>query len=91
MSLSGGKRPLNEFMKAKEKARKEGKESFTYKSKNGVMKYYKFKKTKTGMLVPAETDKNGKFINKSEAKAKAKAKKKAAREKKKQKKMTQSK
>lgn len=61
----GGKKKLNEFMKTKEKARKEGKESFTYKSKDGVLKYYKFIETKTGMKVPRETNNNGNPINKS--------------------------
>jgi hypothetical protein len=41
-----GKKGMNAFMKAKEKARKSGAETFTY---NGTT--YKQAKTKTGMVI----------------------------------------
>ena len=40
------KRKMNAYMKAKEKARKSGKKSFSYKGKT-----YVGKKTKTGMMI----------------------------------------
>ena len=45
-SQSGGKRKMNAYMVAKEKARKGGAASFNYKGKT----YHK-KKTKTGMVI----------------------------------------
>lgn len=45
-SKSKGKKGMNAFMKAKEKARKSGAETFTY---NGTT--YKQAKTKTGMVI----------------------------------------
>jgi hypothetical protein len=44
----GGTRKMNAYMKAKEKARKAGAETFEYKGKT----YYK-KSTKTGMVIYA--------------------------------------
>jgi hypothetical protein len=83
--MIGGKRPLNEFMKIKEKARKAGEAGFEYTSKDGVVKRYKFKKTKTGMLVPKEVNKKGKFIDKSKEKAAAKKRKQERKARKKEK------
>ena len=82
--MIGGKRPLNEFMKIKEKLEKQ-RSRFEYTSKDGVVKRYKFKKTKTGMHVPKEVNKKGKFIDKSKEKAAAKKENKKEKQEKKRK------
>jgi len=44
------KKKMNDFMKAKEKARKAGAESFTYTNKDGKTKTYKKFVMSTGMV-----------------------------------------
>ena len=46
MGHKKGHKKMNDFMKAKERARKSGAASFSYKGKT-----YKKKKTKTGMVI----------------------------------------
>ena len=44
------KKKMNDFMKAKEKARKVGADQFEYTNKDGVTKVYKKFVTSTGMV-----------------------------------------
>lgn len=45
------KKKMNEFMKAKEKARKADADQFEYTNKDGVTKVYKKSVTSTGMVI----------------------------------------
>jgi len=47
---TGGKKKMNDFMKAKEQARKNNKEQFEYTSKQGVKKTYVKFVMPTGMV-----------------------------------------